>query len=108
MICLSFSVLVTNYLFGTGSRWIVALLAAGSGAAVVLVARADGRIVATARADLIVQAGLVIAMGAAFVFVHVRHRGEQWLPRRVRPRASPNRSERAPAPAPGTVPGTAG
>ena len=39
MMCLSFTVLVTNYLFGTGSRWIVLLLAAGSGLAVVLVDR---------------------------------------------------------------------
>ena len=37
MLCLSFTVLVTNYLFGTGSRWIVLLLAAGSALAVVLV-----------------------------------------------------------------------
>jgi O-antigen/teichoic acid export membrane protein len=108
MICLSVSVLITNYLFGTGSRWIVALLAAGSGAAAVLVARADGRIVATARADLIVQVALVVALGVAFVIVHVRHRGEQWLPRRVRPGANPSRSSRAPAPSTGTIPGTAG
>jgi O-antigen/teichoic acid export membrane protein len=29
MMCLSFTVLVTNYLFGTGSRWIVLVLASG-------------------------------------------------------------------------------
>jgi O-antigen/teichoic acid export membrane protein len=80
MICLSVSVLIVNYLFGTGSRWIVAVLGAAAGAAAVLVARADGRIVATARADLIVQAALVAALAAAFVAVHVRHRGERWLP----------------------------
>ena len=39
MMFLSFSVLVTNYLFGTGSRWIVLLLAGGSGLAVVLIDR---------------------------------------------------------------------
>ena len=114
MICLSVSVLITNYLFGTGSRWIVALLAAGSGAAAVLVARADGRIVATARADLIVQVVLVAGLAVAFVFVHVRHRGERWLPRRVRPGPSRARPARAPATGTGTatatgaVPGTAG
>ncbi len=91
MICLSVSVLITNYLFGTGSRWIVALLAVGSAAAAVLVARADGRIVATARADLLVQAALVAGLSAAFVVVHVRHRGERWLPRRARSRSRANR-----------------
>ncbi|HXW39001.1 MAG TPA: hypothetical protein VEJ44_04845, partial [Acidimicrobiales bacterium] len=82
MICLSVSVLVTNYLFGTGSRWIVAILAAGSGVAAALVAGANGRIVATARADLLVQAVLVAGLLVAFVGVHARHRGERWLPRR--------------------------
>jgi O-antigen/teichoic acid export membrane protein len=98
MICLSVSVLITNYLFGTGSRWIVALLAAGSGAAAVLVARADGRIVATARADLVVQVCLVAALSVAFVIVHVRHRGERWLPRPVRALANPVRPAKGPAP----------
>ncbi len=93
MICLSVSVLVTNYLFGTGSRWIVLLLAAGSGAAAALVSRADGQILATARADLLVQVLLVTALLLAFVVVHARHRGERWLPaplrgRRLRPEAA--------------------
>ncbi len=114
MICLSVSVLITNYLFGTGSRWIVALLAAGSGAAAVLVARADGRIVATARADLIVQAALVAGLAVAFALVHVRHRGERWLPRRVRAAVSPAPPARTPATgtatttSTGAVPGTTG
>ena len=56
MMFLSFSVLVTNYLFGTGSRWIVLLLAAGSGLALALVGQAHGQTVATARADLLAQA----------------------------------------------------
>ena len=80
MMCLSFSVLVTNYLFGTGSRWIVLLLAAGAGLAVALVAHADGQPVATARADLLAQGVLATGMGAAFVAVHLRHRGRSWLP----------------------------
>ncbi len=82
MLCLSVTVLLTNYLFGTGSRWIVVLLAAGSGLAVVLVTRAGGGIMATARADLLVQALLVVGMGIAFVGIHVRHRGRHWSPRR--------------------------
>ena len=63
MMCLSFTVLVTNYLFGTGSRWIVLLLAAGSALAAVLVTVADGRPKATAWADLIVQALLALGHG---------------------------------------------
>jgi hypothetical protein len=76
--CLSFTVLVTNYLFGTGSRWIVLLLAAGSGLAVVLVTVADGHSRSTAWADLFVQALLALGMGAAFLGVHLRHRGQHW------------------------------
>ena len=83
MICLSVSVLITNYLFGTGSRWIVVIWGAASGAAAALVARADGDILATARADLIVQSCLVVTLGLAFALVHVRHRGQSWLPRRA-------------------------
>ena len=78
MMCLSFTVLVTNYLFGTGSRWIVFLLAGGSALAVVLVTRADGHTSATAWADLVVQALLAFAMGVAFLAIHVRHRGQHW------------------------------
>jgi O-antigen/teichoic acid export membrane protein len=78
MMFLSFSVLVTNYLFGTGSRWIVFLLAGGSTLAVGLVRLADGRTVATARADLVAQGALALAMGVAFVAIHVRHRGRHW------------------------------
>jgi O-antigen/teichoic acid export membrane protein len=79
MIFLSFSVLVTNYLFGTGSRWIVLLLAAGSTVAVALIAAAHGNTVATARADLASQGALAVAMGTAFVLIHRRHRGPGWL-----------------------------
>jgi len=82
MICLSFTVLVTNYLFGTGSRWIVLLLLAGSGLAVALVNAAGGRPLATARADLIAQGALATAMAVAFVAIHVRHRGQHWTRRR--------------------------
>jgi O-antigen/teichoic acid export membrane protein len=78
MIFLSFSVLVTNYLFGTGSRWIVFLLAGGAVLALVLVSLADGKMVATARADLIAQAVLACAMAMAFIAIHRKHRGQHW------------------------------
>jgi O-antigen/teichoic acid export membrane protein len=81
MMCLSFTVLVTNYLFGTGSRWIVLVLAVGSALAVVLVTAAHGRPVATAWADLVVQAALAFGMGAAFLAIHRRHRGQHWTAR---------------------------
>lgn len=81
MMCLSFTVLTTNYLFGTGSRWIVLLLAGGSGLAVVLVTMADGHPSATAWADLIVQALLAFGMGVAFLAIHIRHRGQHWSKR---------------------------
>jgi len=35
--------------------------------------------VATARADLIVQAGLAAAMVAAFVIIHHREHGNRWF-----------------------------
>ena len=78
MIFLCVSVLLTNYLFGAGRRWIVLILLAGSGLAVTLVARADGKLVATAQADLVVQAVLAAAMTAAFVVVHHKVHGERW------------------------------
>ncbi len=88
MICLSFTVLVTNYLFGTGSRWIVLVLLAGSGLAVGLIAAANGQIVPTARADLIAQASIAFAMGVAFVVIHFRHHGRRWIERRGLRRAA--------------------
>ena len=54
MIFLCISVLLTNYLFGAGRRWIVLLLVGGSGLAVGLVAAAHGQPLATARADLVI------------------------------------------------------
>ena len=79
MIFLCISVLLTNYLFGVGRRWIVLLLLIGSIAGVVSVAGAHGQPVATARADLIVQAGLAAAMVAAFVIIHHREHGNRWF-----------------------------
>jgi O-antigen/teichoic acid export membrane protein len=85
MMCLSFTVLVTNYLFGAGFRWIVLLLAGGASLAVVLVARAGGHTVATARADLVAQAILAAAMAIAFTTVHRRHHAGALAFDRVRP-----------------------
>ncbi len=78
MAFLSFTVLTTNYLFGTGSRWIVLLLAGGGIGAVSLISAAGGEAYATARADLLVQGLLALAMAGAFIGVHLRHRGQHW------------------------------
>ena len=97
MMFLSFSVLVTNYLFGTGSRWIVFLLAGGSALALVLIDMADGQTVATARADLVAQGTLAVAMGIAFLAIHHKHRGSLGALARMRrpdlrrPKAPPTR-----------------
>jgi O-antigen/teichoic acid export membrane protein len=82
MMCLSFTVLVTNYLFGTGSRWIVLLLAGGSALAVAMITAAGGHPEATAWADLFVQGVLAAGMAVAFFTIHRRHRGQHWTARR--------------------------
>jgi O-antigen/teichoic acid export membrane protein len=82
MAFLCVSVLLTNYLFGAGCRWIVLLLLAGSIAAGVLVTLAHGQPLDTARADLIVQAALATAMTVAFIVIHQRVHGEGRLRRR--------------------------
>jgi O-antigen/teichoic acid export membrane protein len=91
MMFLSFSVLVTNYLFGIGSRWIVFLLGGGSVLAVILIALADGGKVATARADLVAQGVLAIGMGIAFIAIHHKHREPDWTAA-LRRRAGSGRS----------------
>ncbi|HEX3567164.1 MAG TPA: hypothetical protein VHU17_17475 [Acidimicrobiales bacterium] len=72
MIFLAISVLLTNYLFGAGRRWIVLVLAAGATLSVVLVAGAHGNPVHTAKADLIAQAALACGIGCFFVAIHHR------------------------------------
>jgi O-antigen/teichoic acid export membrane protein len=72
MIFLAISVLLTNYLFGAGRRWIVIVLAVGAALSVVLVAGAHGNPVDTAKADLIVQAALACGIGCFFVAIHRR------------------------------------
>lgn len=98
MIFLCISVLLTNYLFGVGRRWIVLLLLAGSVAGIASVAGAHGQPVATAQADLFVQAGLAAAMVGAFVVIHHREHGYQWFrPRRPQPTIRPAPEAGSPA-----------
>ena len=70
MVFLSITVTLTMYLLAIGSRWIGGVLLAGSVAAVAAVAVAHGAPVATARNDLLVQAGLAVAVTAGFALAH--------------------------------------
>jgi O-antigen/teichoic acid export membrane protein len=72
MACLGLVVVMTNYLFGAARRWIVVLLAVGVVALLILIHRAHGAIVPTARAELAVQGGLALAVAVAFAVVHLR------------------------------------
>ena len=99
MIFLSVTVLITNYLFGTGSRWIVFLLAAGSMLALGLIGTSHGQIVPTARADLVAQGVLALGMITAFVAIHRRHRRHHWPSGWIR-RPGARRDAPVPPPAP--------
>jgi O-antigen/teichoic acid export membrane protein len=70
MVFLCLTVVLTVYLLGVGWRPVVFLLTAGSGALILATLAAHGRFVATARADLIVQAVLALSLGIALVGVH--------------------------------------
>ena len=72
MVCLSVTVVLTMYLLAVGARWISALLAVGAAAATVAVVEAHGHPVATARADLVVQALLALVVAVCFAMVHRR------------------------------------
>ncbi len=72
MIFLSVSVVLTSYLMGVGWRWVVPLLATGTAFLIVLTVRADGRMQATADADLLVQGSLAVVMVVAFLLMHRR------------------------------------
>ena len=85
MMFLSVSVLITNYLFGTGSRWILFLLAGGSVLATALISAANGDVVATARGDLTAQGVLTLGMVIAFVSLHQRDGPPRWRPRPAGP-----------------------
>lgn len=79
MVFLCVTVVLTVYLLGVGWRWVVLLLAAGTGALIALTLQAHGQYLATARADLVVQAALALATAVALVGVH-RRAGRHWLP----------------------------
>jgi O-antigen/teichoic acid export membrane protein len=79
MVLLCVTVVLTVYLLGVGWRWIVLLLAAGTGALVLFTLRAHGQYLATARADLAIQGALALACAIALVGVH-RRAGRLWLP----------------------------
>lgn len=78
MVFLCLTVVLTVYLLGVGWRWVVVLLAAGTGALVLFTIRAHGQFLATARADLVVQAVLALLMTLAFAEVH-RRAGHRWF-----------------------------
>ncbi|MGC8462645.1 MAG: hypothetical protein ACP5P9_03115 [Acidimicrobiales bacterium] len=81
MALLCVSVLLTNYLIGTGTRWVVVVLGGGGLAVLGAVAAAHGSPVATARADFAVQLAVCMALGVSFVVVHHRRHGERWRAR---------------------------
>jgi O-antigen/teichoic acid export membrane protein len=77
MVFLCVTVVLTVYLLGVGWRWVVLLLALGTGALILLTLRAHGHYLATARADLVTQAGLALALSISLMAVH-RRSGRHW------------------------------
>jgi O-antigen/teichoic acid export membrane protein len=77
MVFLCVTVVLTVYLLGVGWRWVVLLLAVGTGVLILLTIRAHGAYLATARADLVTQAGLAVAMALALVGGQ-RRSGRHW------------------------------
>jgi hypothetical protein len=77
MVCLCVTVVLTVYLLGVGWRWVVLLLALGTGTLILLTLRAHGHYVDTARADLLTQAGLALALALSLMAVH-RRSGRHW------------------------------
>jgi O-antigen/teichoic acid export membrane protein len=75
MACLGSTVGLTNYLLGAARRWVVAFLGLGVVILLILIHAAHGAIMGTARAELVVQAGVAFAVLVAFVIVHVRAPG---------------------------------
>jgi O-antigen/teichoic acid export membrane protein len=70
MICLSTTVILTMYLLAVGRRWIAWVLLLGAALTTWAVASAHGVPLATARADLAVQAGLAVVVTVGFVRAH--------------------------------------
>jgi hypothetical protein len=77
MILLSISVILTMYLLAIGRRWVAGVLAAGGLALGLAASLVHGRPHATAIADLIVQAAVLVVVVVGFTVVHsfhLRHR----------------------------------
>lgn len=72
MIFLSGTTVMTMYLLAIGRYWISVALSVGAVAAAWAVSLAHGSPLATARADLVVQAGLFFVILLGFVLVHRR------------------------------------
>ena len=77
MVFLCVTVVLTVYLLGVGWRWVVLVLATGTGALALFVIHAHGGYLATARADLAIQAALAAILTVALVVVH-RRAGRHW------------------------------
>ena len=75
MVCFSVTVLLAFYLLAHGEHWIVLLLGIGAALAAGMIEVAHGAPVATARNDLYVQAGLMVATVIGFVIAHQRAHG---------------------------------
>jgi len=72
MACLGATVVLTNYLLGAARRWVIAFLGVGMVVLLVLIHDADGGIMGTARAELVVQGSMALAVVVAFLIVHLR------------------------------------
>jgi O-antigen/teichoic acid export membrane protein len=79
MIMLSVTVVLTMYLLAVGRRWVAGILVLGAAALGITVSSAHGAPLATAQADLIVQAAVMAVVVSGFLVIHRV---------RVRPRAA--------------------
>jgi O-antigen/teichoic acid export membrane protein len=70
MVFMCVTVVLAIYLLGIGWRWVVLVLALGAGALAAATSAAHGRLLATARWDLVVQVVLCVVMTSCFVVVH--------------------------------------
>ena len=77
MVCLCVTVVLTVYLLGVGWHWVVLLLGLGTGALILVTIHAHGHYLATARADLVTQAALALALFVSLMAVH-RRSGRHW------------------------------
>jgi O-antigen/teichoic acid export membrane protein len=72
MTCLAATVLLSHYLLAVGRTLVVPLLALGAAGTGVLLARADGDLVATARADLLGQVVVMVLAGLLVLHAALR------------------------------------